>query len=167
MKSLPRICLIQLSQKLTGQKASMGPVSGEPGATLKRAKSQRMEKKLSHACRQMRRKQSLSILYQHPSPVASKRQQTTRKNHDTLENPGKILRRKKIRRASGQKENTNPGIMITQRYFSTASTKNKCKGQSTYCRNKSYLISISRKEMFYMPRTPLASSLLTMRNIIA
>lgn len=54
---------MQLSQKLTGQKASVGPVNGEPGAMLK---SQRREpeneewRKLSHACRQMRRKQSLS-----------------------------------------------------------------------------------------------------------
>lgn len=43
MKTLPRIRLSKLSQKLTGQKASMAPVSGEPGATLKRAQSQRTE----------------------------------------------------------------------------------------------------------------------------
>lgn len=42
LKALKRICQSKLSQKLTGQKASMAPVS-ELGATLKRAKSQRMK----------------------------------------------------------------------------------------------------------------------------
>lgn len=41
LKTLTRVCLSKLSQKLTGRKASMAPVSGELGEMLKRAKSQR------------------------------------------------------------------------------------------------------------------------------
>lgn len=43
LKTLTRICQSKLSPKLTGQKASTAPMSGELGAMLKRAKSQRMK----------------------------------------------------------------------------------------------------------------------------
>lgn len=88
VKTLPRIHLNKRSQKLTGQKVSMAPVSAEPGAMLKRAKSQRMGKIEPRMQADEEKNKASQILSQCLSPVASKRQQTARKNHNMLENSG-------------------------------------------------------------------------------
>lgn len=79
LKTLTRICQSKLSQKLTGQKASMAPVSGELGAKLKRAKSQRMKEIEPHMQADEETSKASQILSRHLSPVAAKRQKTARK----------------------------------------------------------------------------------------
>lgn len=65
-----------------------------------------------------------------------------------------MLQWKRIGKAGDQKENTDPDIMIMPSYCSAERTEDKSNTQSTCSRNKGYFISVSRKEMYCVLRTP-------------
>lgn len=127
LRTLRRICQSKLSQKLTAQKASMAPVSDELGATLKRAKSQRMKEIEPHMQADEEKTKPLKYCLDICLLWQQRGKKQLGKNLDILENSIQILLRKRSRQASDQKENTDPDMTVHS-HISTEMTEGESKG---------------------------------------